>query len=161
MKSILDYRSGDLVVIVDADELYEIFELYEIDVKEALGEETVEAIACQRGKICKAPKDLIAEDRDWDGLVPIFILSSQSIVRLSIGAFIDEEDIDFNNVKEFMSTRQSNISELISYDDSDDEPDNREEDEPIIVRHAPSEELMIQLLAVETIQSAFRYRRTC
>jgi hypothetical protein len=155
MKSILDYRGGELVMIVDADELYELIELYEIDEMVALAEVTVETVACQKGKIYKAPRDLIAENRDWDGLVPI-LLHNGSLVHLPIGAFIDEDDLQDTNER-FTSTRRSNLSDSISDNDSDDQDDRDEDREPVIVRHAPSEEFMIRLLAAETIQNAFRY----
>jgi hypothetical protein len=137
MKQLADYHCGDIVRICEYDDLEELLSCYatEDDDPVRLLSHSGETV-----KLCWVPdaKDL----EHWDGMVAVCTLTSEpETLLVPIAILIDVVD-EMNSLQ---------IDEIVE----ESSPKS-----PIIVRDVLSEKNMIEQLAAESIQHAYRYFNT-
>jgi hypothetical protein len=124
-----DYEVGDHIGIVNLEELHELCTLY--SASSALSAKQLNEFANHHVQIHWLPNQHELRTT-WDGCIEI-ITKKKKIYKVPFAAIIDLSD---------------GIIE---------EPEDDNEPEMIVVRDSDSENLLVQQLAAETIQSTFRF----
>lgn len=148
MKNLSEYSVGDSVVILNHEDLTVFLEFYNIDLKTVTNDPAlhdidalVSKLSNQIAYISQDPVSLL-EDAEWDGLMSLILHSDSTRVRLPFATLLD---MDENEEVVNNDSIYNNNSELTMNNDKK------------VIRHGPSEDFMIKLLAAETIQEAYRY----